>query len=122
MNHSYKQVQFQCEECDFGGTNEVSMEVHVSKFHAEEIECGMCEQETKDLESLETHLVTCQIYECKYCEERFQSISELKKHISEDHKGQEFIKILHAKLDISNTDKIKCRTYYSKDLFPEICS
>ena len=122
MNHSYKQVQFQCEECDFSGTNEVSMEVHVSKLHTEQIECGICEQETKDLESLETHLVTCQIYECKYCEERFQSISEIKKHISEDHKGQEFIKILHAKLDISNMDEIKCITYYSKDLFPETCS
>ena len=98
------------------------MEVHVSKVHAEQIECGMCETETKDLESLETHLVTCQIYECKYCEERFQNVSDIKKHICDKHKGQEFLKILHAKIDLSNTDEIKCRTYFTKDLFPEIFS
>ena len=122
MSHSYKEVQFKCEECDFSGTNEVTMEVHVSKVHAEQIECGMCETETKDLESLETHLVTCQIYECKYCEERFQNVSDIKKHICDKHKGQEFLKILHAKIDLSNTDEIKCRTYFTKDLFPEIFS
>ena len=122
MTHSYKQVQFKCEECHFNGTNEVSMEVHVSKVHTEEIECGMCEYEAKDLESLEIHLVTCQIYECKYCEERFKSISETKKHLSKVHKWQEYLRIMHAKLDISNSDEIKCKSYYSKDLFPEIFS
>ena len=118
--HSYKEVQFKCEECDFSGTNEVSMEVHISKIHSEVIECGMCEYEAKDLESLEVHLVTCQTYECKKCGDRFQSISEIKQHMYEKHKGQEFLKIIHAKLDISNSEEIDCKTYYSKDLFPEL--
>ena len=124
MNHSYKEVQFKCEECDFSGNNEISMEVHINKVHSEELECGMCEFEAKDLETLETHLVTCQIYECKHCAERWQSISDVKKHMAEEHKGVggQFLKIIHAKLDISNSDEIKCKTYYSKDLFPEIFS
>ena len=40
--------------------------------------------------------------------------------MSEKHKGQEFLKIIHAKLDISNSEEINCKTYYSKDLFPEL--
>ena len=55
------------------------MAVHVSKVHSEEIGCWMREYQTKYLESLDIHLETCQHYECKNCEERFQSISEIKK-------------------------------------------
>ena len=122
MNHSYKEVQFKCEECIFSGNNEVSMGVNINKVHSEELECGMCEFVAKDLETLETHSVTCQIYECKHCAERLKSISHIKKHMTEEHKGGQFLKIIHAKLDISNSDEIKCKTYYSKDLFPEIFS
>ena len=122
MTHSYKKVQFKCEECDFVGNNEVSMEVHISKVHFEEIECGMCEYAATNLETLELHLVTCQTYECKYCGERFQTISEIKKHMSEEHKGQEYLQIIHAKLNISNSEEIRCKTYYCKDLFPELFS
>ena len=122
MTHSYKEVQFKCEECSYCGNNEVSMEVHVSKVHFEKKECGMCEYEAKDLEALELHLVTCQIYECKYCRERWQSISDIKKHISKEHKGQEFLRILHAKIDISNSDEVICKTYLKLELFPELSS
>ena len=100
---------------NFSGNIEVSIEVQVNKLHSEELECGMCEFETNDLE-------TCQIYECQHCAERWQSISDIKKHMAEEHKGGQFLKIIHAKLDISNSDEIKCKTYYSKDLFPEILS
>ena len=120
MTHSYKEVNFKCEECDFSGNNEVSMEVHVNKVHTEELECGLCECVAKDLESLELHLVTCQIYECKHCGERYKSISDIKKHMAEKHRKNEYMRILHAKQDISNSDEINCKTYYSKDLFPEI--
>ena len=64
--------------------------------------------------------MTCQTYECKKCGDRFQSISEIKQHMSEKHKGQELLKIIHAKLDISNSEKINCKAYYSKDLFLDL--
>ena len=95
------------------------MEVHMNKVQSEELEFGMCEFEAKDLETLETHLVTCQIYECKHCAERWKSISDIKKHMTEEHKGGQFLKIIHAKLDISNSDEIKCKSYYCKDLLSE---
>ena len=120
--HSYKEVQFRCEECDFCGNNEVSMEVHISKVHAVDLECGMCEYKTKDLETLELHLVTCEIYECKQCGKRFNTLSEIKNHMADKHKKQEYLKVLHAKLDVSNSEEIKLKTYFSKDLFPEIFS
>jgi hypothetical protein len=45
--HSYMKMSFKCEECDFFGPNELSMEVHTGKVHAESIECGLCEFKAK---------------------------------------------------------------------------
>ena len=66
--------------------------------------------------------MTCQIYECNQCGERFKTLSEIKNHMADKHKKQEYLKTVHAKLDVSNSEEIKLRTYFSKDLFPEICS
>jgi hypothetical protein len=62
--HSYKSALFKCEECEFFGTNHLTMEVHLGKEHSANFECGLCEVEAKDLENLEMHLFTCEIYEC----------------------------------------------------------
>ena len=49
---SYKKMIFKCEECDFFGPNEMSMEVHTGKAHAESVECGLCEFKAKSLDNL----------------------------------------------------------------------
>ena len=41
--HFYKLIQYKFEECDFLGTNTVTMDVHHGKKHSENFECGMCE-------------------------------------------------------------------------------
>ena len=43
------------------------MEVHVGKYHGEKEECGMCNFVAKDLEALNLHISTCQIYVCDDC-------------------------------------------------------
>ena len=64
------------------------MEVHIGKHHAEKYECGLCAFEGKNLEHLELHLVTCEIYTCKdwKCKVTFKTISDLKTHINAKHK------------------------------------
>ena len=50
--HSYKRAEFKCEECEFCGESELTMEVHLGKNHGEIFECGMCGFVAKDLENL----------------------------------------------------------------------
>ena len=59
--HSYKMVQFQCTMCSYLHEDEIGIEVHIGKVHGETFECGLCGCITKDLEDLETHLLTCEI-------------------------------------------------------------
>ena len=35
IRHSCKEVQFKCEERDFAGTTDVTMEVHVNNVHSQ---------------------------------------------------------------------------------------
>ena len=54
------------------------MEVHAGKLHSEIIQCGLCDYKTKDLANLETHLSTCEIYECDRCYFRVTQIGDIK--------------------------------------------
>ena len=117
--HSYKQVEYECEECDYCAENEPSMEVHIGRAHSESFECGLCEFVAGDLEKLETHLFTCEIYECHGCEIRYKTLSEVKHHVCEEHqKGQQFIQIIHAKPNRKNKEEIDCTKYFNHELFP----
>ena len=55
VTHSYKEIRYKCEECDFIGQNEVTIEVHLGKLHSEKFECGLCDLEAGGLENLEIH-------------------------------------------------------------------
>ena len=68
VTHSYKRVDFQCEECDFGGKNPYTMEVHTGKKHC------LCQYVAKDLETLDTHLFTYEVFECCSFNVRFKSL------------------------------------------------
>ena len=71
--HLYKNSTFKCEDCEYCSENFLTMEVHVGKDHIENIKCGLCDvrcatNEAADLEKLNLHLSTCQIYVCdEYC-------------------------------------------------------
>ena len=117
--HSYSKVEYKCEECDYCGENEPSMEVHIGRAHSENYECGLCEFVAGDLEKLEIHLFTCEIYECHPCEIRYKTLSEVKHHVCEEHqKGQQFIQIIHAKPNRRNKEEITCTKHFNHELFP----
>ena len=76
ISHTYKSYnsELKCEECDFVGKNDWTMQIHHGKTHNKIIEC---EYKPIDTESLELHLKTCEIYECKICEHETKLISEM---------------------------------------------
>ena len=91
ISHSYtstSKFKFKCEECNFWGPNELTMDMHVRKKHSETISCGMCNLEVNNEETLETHIVTCEIYKCNQCRTKFTTVSDIKKHIIEKHDGK----------------------------------
>ena len=53
--HSYKRENYRCTECDFVGRQPITMEIHLGKYHSDKFECGLCDSETKDFETLQTH-------------------------------------------------------------------
>ena len=117
--HSYKKCEYKCEECDFCGTNKMTMEVHLGKMHSENFECGLCDTVAKDLESLELHLFTCETFKCECCGEKFKILSNLKSHIENDHQAETFIRVQHAKLRRENKEEVSFKTLWKEDIFPE---
>ena len=116
--HSYKQVEYKCEECDYCCENEPSMEVHIGSVHNEHFECGLCDFVAGTVDALEMHLFTCEIYEYCECEVRYNTLAEMKHHVCEYHtKGKTFLKIIHAKQNRKNKEEITCTQYYNHTLF-----
>jgi hypothetical protein len=55
-----------CNKCDFTCKTLETMEVHIGKC-CEHFNCGLCDQKFEN-----THLHTCEIYECGECYTRFK--------------------------------------------------
>ena len=72
----------------------------------------------EDQETLETHLFTCEIYQCYYEEYKLANLKEhVKKEHAEENGQYEFI---HAKQGRTSSDQIVCKTYTMSELFPEL--
>ena len=54
--------RFECEECDFVSETLETMEVHNGKCCYDHIEFGLCECRFDNLEMLELHLTTCEVF------------------------------------------------------------
>ena len=118
--HSYKQVDFKCEECDFLGATSFTMDVHFGKVHSENLECGLCECQADDVEKLNSHIFTCEIYKCERCDKTFANLAELKAHTLAKHLENKYMSIIHAKQSRTNEEEIDEKYYDAIYLFPEL--
>ena len=75
----------------------------------------ICSFEAGNLDNLEIHLRTCEIYQCDECEQRFKSISKIKEHVTEIHKRESFW-INHLKMDRNSFSEISEKSYLSNKL------
>ena len=119
--HSYNFATWKCVECDFVGGCEDTMQVHVGKFHSEKIECSLCESEAKTFEDLDTHLFTCEIYECGKYKTKRKSLKEIKTHVESDHaEDKESVfglpSIYHIKMDRENFVEVLSTRYHIEDI------
>ena len=96
------------------------MDVHIGKNHAEKFECGLCEFEAGDIEALNLHMFTCEIYLCETCDINFMTLADLKEHLMKEHKTEKYQRVIHAKQNRSDDEIMDERYHYAKSLFPEI--
>ena len=116
--HSYKSTRYdcRCEECDYVCGSSYTMEMHVGKNHREDLECGICECKFDNLEVLEMHQVTCEVYQCgnSECKERVKTISEIKKHLVEVHGHP--MQVVHLKIDREDSQQVNAKWHWSNNL------
>ena len=53
--------------------------VHIGKKHSENIKCGLCDTIFQNIELLETHLITCEVYKCWKSHGSFKTLLEMNK-------------------------------------------
>ena len=80
------------------------------KLHSEKIECGLCNYEAKDIEALNLHISTCEIYVCDDC--CFRSVKE---HLENEHSNP-YDFIIHGKVNLKNPEIIDHTKYYKLQL------
>ena len=56
------------------------MKMHFRRVHSENISCGICNLEVKDIETLDIHTFTCERFQCNWCAKSFNNVSDMKIH------------------------------------------
>ena len=81
----------------------------------ENVTCGICDYKADNIESLETHVATCQTYKgC--CKQMYNTIQDLKVHIHGEHKGGRWF-VKNIFMNPNNSEYIVSQTHYSDQLF-----
>ena len=97
--------------CNFSEYNKIGIEVNVN------FECGLCEYIAEDLEILDVHLLTCEVYKCNNCGNVLKSLQNLKHHFLDIHGNDKQRKTTHIKQSREDRHSYDTREYYFKDLF-----
>ena len=106
-----------CKKCNFACDTIESMEVHLGKCNVEEFECGLCETSFKKTDELDTHLTTCEVYECAECILRYTTLEEIKKHLKDGHETEAVFQSLHhLKMDREDITKVKFKRYFLSEV------
>jgi hypothetical protein len=82
----------------------------------ENFEFGLCGYIAKDLETLESHLRTYEIYECVICDIKILQLANIKTHFMISVKWM----YRHIKQSIENIDVFDQQYHSYLSLFPEI--
>jgi hypothetical protein len=114
--HSYNKNmrKYVCEKCECACSTVEDLEVHLGKCCNEYIECGLCEVRFENLKVLEIHQTTCEIYECADCFEKYQSLSDIKNHMKEEHDNSEGFN--HMKMDREDKTKVNFKAYLQSEV------
>ena len=107
--NSFKRV-IKCENCSFLATNNLSLNVHEGKAHSGEFGCRLWGFEAGNLETLEMHLHTCEIYTCCRSDDIVRTVSDIKKHLKEKHASWlNDTYVTHSKISRTDSDMVETK-------------
>ena len=94
------------------------MEVHIGRLHSEKTEFGLCNYEANNMDNLNLHISTCEIYTCEACCFRTKNLHDIKDHLNNVHIsiGTEWDEIIHAKVNRKDSELIDQAIHMKKDL------
>ena len=102
------------------GKNFETMEVHAGKAHTDNLECGLCENNFENIENLNLHLQTCDIFICRRCFRKENNISDIKSHVEKKHNdlrsGATIID--HLKISRIDEDEVTSKEHWNTTGFP----
>ena len=108
---SSKETIFKCTNCDYFGKSKETLEVHNGKMHAEQFKCGLCEMLFDNIQKLETHLITCEVYRCTRCLTKEKTISSIQAHV-ENHTDNNYLYIHHLKTSREDRNEVSQSRFY----------
>ena len=116
--HAYRKSTYKCESCDFWCENFLTMEVHIGRLHSEKRECGLCNFVANNIDNLNLHITTCEIYTCEPCSFRTTKLHDIKEHLNKEHTaiGTQWDEIIHAKVNRKDSDIIDQVTHMKSNL------
>ena len=104
-----KGVRFECSQCKYVFNSRETLEVHIGKNHTDQFKCGLCENEFGTMVNLETHLNTCEVYQCSKCSEKRTLLHNIKEHVETKHKSESYLMINNYKLSRENSEEVTWR-------------
>ena len=117
--HSCQLIQYKCSFCNYLAKDGLAIEAHVRITHEGSFDCCICDFVAKDNESLEIHLNTCETYKCTKCDMVLKTIPEIKHHVEDLHKQENYGSVLHMKRNRENSEAFDSKWYSYKDLFEQ---
>ena len=78
----------------------------------------MCDFEANNLETLETHLVTCETYHCYACEIKAKQLKDIKEHVKIEHDSN--VGIYHFKMNRNDEKFLRLAMNIMKSSFDSL--
>ena len=75
----------------------------------------LCDIEEQNIENLDIHTFTCEIYRCNFCQQVFKTISDIKTHMNKDHNGNGSLR--HFYCERGNQEYFQEQFHIARDLF-----
>ena len=62
--HTYHNVRYQCNECEFMANEVETLNIHFGRKNAEKLQCGLCDKTFESPGHLANHQMKCEIFMC----------------------------------------------------------
>ena len=80
-------------------------------MYTEKFKCGLCEILFDDVQKLETHLTTCEVYRCTRCLTKEKMISGIQAHM-ENHTDNRYLYIHYLKTSREDNNEVSQNRFY----------